>query len=309
MAVIWQLSILNFPNKTLIRGVITEKLPYNSEERYNTVFHSLRILRSYFIKTETDKAFTLHTRNTSYDMQTDSKGSFEVWLQESYDPKWIFRLKSSGQVLNVNKHYPIVFNCQGFKLGVISDIDDTLIMSYTSNVWKRVSTLLFRKPQHRKPIGFTKQLLNHLKNYPTGFFYVSKSESNLFGLLSNFLMYNSFPKGTLFLTPYLRFKELFKTKKGWNFKLNTIRLLLKNNLCEHYILFGDDTQQDLDIYHEVVLENKGKIDHIFIRQTRKSVSSRHQSLIQKLNKQGISVQFFQENDIPDLMPYSKYSSI
>ena len=105
-----------------------------------------------------------------------------------------------------------------------------------------MSTLLFVSPNKRKPINFTKEILNKIDTKKGRVFYVSKSEGNLFVMLTKFIINNNLPAGHLTLTPYIRFNQLLRPKKGKDFKEQMIRLIMDNSPEKKFILMSDDTQ-------------------------------------------------------------------
>jgi len=85
-------------------------------------------------------------------------------------------------------------------------------------------------------------------------------------LITSIFRFNEIPNGALFLTPYLKFKSLFKPKKG-NHKLRFLHQLLTNLPDKNFILIGDDTQKDIDIYTQIVYLFRSQISKVYIRQT------------------------------------------
>ncbi|MCK5816257.1 MAG: App1 family protein, partial [Flavobacteriaceae bacterium] len=122
----------------------------------------------------------------------------------------------------------------------------------------------------------------------------SKSESNLFEILTSFISENKFPKGVLLLTPYLNFKQLLKGNKKIDFKLNTIHFIIENSLNKKFILFGDDTQKDMEIYETIVKSFPNKIERIYIRKTKKHLSKQKSKLLNKLKETFPKTIYFNE---------------
>jgi len=180
---------------------------------------------------------------------------------------------------------------------VISDIDDTIMVSYTADFYKRISTVAFNNPKRRKSILYTYQLLKTLEEQGSRMFYVSKSESNLFGMISSFISHHNFPKGDIFLTPYLRFNQLFRSKDT-RYKEDTINFIITNS-SKNFILIGDDSQMDMDAYAHTVSKFPDRIFRIYIRQTKKNRSRVQLQKWQDLKATGVNVTYFDKSDVFD----------
>ena len=81
-----------------------------------------------------------------------------------------------------------------------------------------------------------------------------------------------------------------------NFKKDTIRLIIENNGPKKYILFGDDTQKDLEVYSDIVKENAQRIQQVYIRQTKSGLSGDHKRIIKDLERFGVQVKLFKEDE-------------
>jgi phosphatidate phosphatase APP1 len=88
----------------------------------------------------------------------------------------------------------------------ISDIDDTFLISHSSNLRKRLYVLLTKNAHSRKPFD---GVVNHYKllatarttsTNPNPFFYVSSSEWNLYDFIKEFTRKNEMPDGVYLLS-------------------------------------------------------------------------------------------------------------
>ncbi len=156
-------------------------------------------------------------------------------------------------------------------------------------------------PNKRKNIDFTKELFKGFKKLDARVFYVSKSEYNLFGMLTSFIEYNKLPKGQLILTPYLKFSQLLNPKKNRNFKTNHIRFIIENLLTNGFVLIGDDSQRDMEIYLEIARKFPERILKIYIRQTKKKILFHQKQMWEKLKSTGIPVKYFKADSDVDVV--------
>jgi len=295
MAVVWKLSIISLQSKSLIKGVILKKNPFYKRGEFG-VFDNLNMLiKSYFTSPLKNSDIRIVLEDKDYLVVTDAYGMFELKLDISFKTKpkiiiWFQNIK-----LNINQNYPVFFKNENSKIAVISDIDDTILVSHTANTLMRIGVLSLVPSHKRETILLTQKLLNLINKNPTNVFYVSKSESNLFKTLYSFISKNNLPKGALLLTPYLNFKQLLHGKKEKDFKLNTIEFILKNSPDKKFILFGDDTQKDMEIYATIVKLFPNKIERIYIRQTVKRLNKQKTTLLKKLKEAFFATIYFNES--------------
>lgn len=156
--------------------------------------------------------------------------------------------------------------------GVISDIDDTLLVSHSTRIMRKLRLMLFRNAHTRKAIPKLKNFQAHLRDLneagdPADFFYVSNSEWNLYDFLRDFFHINELPKGVFFLQGLKKgLRDLFKSGKiNNNHKLNSIEFLLRFYPTKCYILVGDNGQKDMEIYSNVVAKYSDRIKGVIIR--------------------------------------------
>ena len=293
MPLIWQISILNFKKKTIVDGVILER-GQTVQNKTNTTNAFKRVLGSYFKKTYANKEIIISIDGLQHHLITNYKGGFSLELDlQTYNSIEIFP-KDSSKPIEILQTYPVTFKNGDFPLAIISDIDDTILVSHTSSVWKRINTLLFVSPHKRKPIGFTQEILNAINTKKGRVFYVSKSESNLFVLLTKFIEHQNLPTGSLMLTPYLRLNQLIKPKKGRYYKERKISSIVDNSPEKKFILMGDDTQQDIAVYLKIAELYPDNIFKIYIRKTRKILLEKKKEQLNKLMSTTVPVLYFSD---------------
>lgn len=300
MAFVWQISVLVLSSKTIIKGVILKGAHPPENKRTSVLENLIRLIKSYAraplkaakIKIELDK--------NEFQVFTNKQGIFKLELDYTLEKEPEIDIFFEDKGLSINQEYPVFFKNLNGKIDIISDIDDTILVSHTANIIKRIGVLSFVNPLKRKTVQFTQQLLDVSNAHPCNVFYVSKSESNLFCVLYSFINNNQLPKGILLLTPYLNFKQLLKGKKGKDFKLNNIQYLIENSDDKKFILFGDDTQRDMEVYAIIVKTYPKRIARIYIRQTKRIVNKRKRMLWKNLKEIFPSTVYFNESTDIDL---------
>jgi len=178
-------------------------------------------------------------------------------------------IKAEGEVMIVSG---------GIDFGVISDIDDTVMVSHSTDTLKKLRLMLFKNARTRVPFegvaAFYRALHTGKKGGPgqNPLFYVSSSEWNLYDLLVDFFEFRSIPSGPLLLQELEH--SIFKFWKSGGgdheHKFEKIRFLLSFFPELHFILIGDSGQRDPDIYLRVANEFPGRIKAVYIRCVKKS---------------------------------------
>ncbi len=183
---------------------------------------------------------------------------------------------------------------------VVSDIDDTVLISHSTRVWAKLKLMLFRNALTRMPFKGVATFYCALEKgkekdafYP--FFYVSSSEWNLYDLLENFFDHNNMPKGVFMLRKLEHsIYKFWKTGQGdHENKYNNIKFLLNLFEKQNFILIGDSGQRDTLIYNRLAHEFPGRIDAIYIRKigSKTSITNIEQfnSRLEKVNTSFLQV--------------------
>lgn len=185
----------------------------------------------------------------------------------------------------------------------ISDIDDTIMVSYSKTILRRMRELLSKNPHTRKTFDATKehyQLLSaaHTKiEQPNPFFYVSSSEWNLYDYLVETFRFNGFPEGTFLLNQLKRWRDLLKTgKTGHEGKLLRIMRIIDVFPNQKFIFLGDNSQQDPAIYAKIAEKYGKNVIAVYIRNVRSSKSLATQEILNKLEDKNIKTCFFKESE-------------
>ena len=155
---------------------------------------------------------------------------------------------------------------------ILSDVDDTFLVSHSTKFFRKIRLLLFRNALTRLPFpgvaAFYKALVRGKEK--DGFnpiFFVSSSEWNLYDLLIEFCNHRGIPRGP-FLLKKMRTSVLDFLKSGGGHhehKLEKFRYLFEMFKDSEFILIGDSGQKDPEIFLTIAKEFPGRIRAIYIR--------------------------------------------
>lgn len=164
------------------------------------------------------------------------------------------------------------------EFGVISDIDDTILVTEATSLRRMLGNVLFRNAHSHRVLDGVAGFYQALQRGRTGrpdnpFFYVSSSPWNLYDVLEAFLEINGIPPGPLLLRDLGLGRPKVAPPPGvtgsaavhFGHKLHEIQDLLRAYPRLPFVLLGDSGQQDARIYREVVRRHPGRIRAIYIR--------------------------------------------
>jgi phosphatidate phosphatase APP1 len=298
MAFIWHFTAVELKDTVLVTGTILKHETSIDKPAQSIFSNAWYVLSSYRKQAYKRKLIQLKTKDHHFKFKTSKRGYFiEILPVSQLSAFKIY--DENNAVLKINQIHPYYFKNSKTAFEVISDIDDTVIHSHTASALKRIFTILFKKPKRRNKVLFSNALLDFFNEKKFRIAYLSKSESNLFGLITAIFRFNDVPDGPLFLTSYLKFKSLFKPKKGKH-KLDFLHQLLQNLPDKQFFLIGDDTQKDMDIYREIIHHYKPQIKKVYIRQTGFSIDDEQKKKWETLKSTGVDCVYFQDDDDSDL---------
>jgi phosphatidate phosphatase APP1 len=185
----------------------------------------------------------------------------------------------------------------------ISDIDDTVMVSHSATIWRRLRELFIKNPRTRKTFPHAQKHYELLANahtnpdQPNPFFYVSSSEWNLYDYLVETFRYNKLPEGAFLLNQIKQLKHFFKTgKTGHEGKLLRVMRILDVFPNQKFIFFGDNSQQDPTIYTTIAKKYPKNIAAIYIRQVVDKKASATQLLLTTVEDKGIKTCLYKNSE-------------
>ncbi|QGG41378.1 App1 family protein [Aeromicrobium yanjiei] len=149
------------------------------------------------------------------------------------------------------------------RLGILSDVDDTVIKTGVQRVGQMVLHTLAGSELTREAFPGAAALYRDLAAGDTNpVFYVSSSPWNLHAFLTAFLEHHEFPRGPLLL------RDLLGTHAGREDKHGRIREILDLHPDLQFVLIGDSGEKDPAIYADIVRSYPGRILAVYIREVR-----------------------------------------
>ncbi|MGJ8593391.1 MAG: App1 family protein [Aquaticitalea sp.] len=265
--------------------------------------HAVSIIHMFRIKPYPNVEVTLNFKNITVTTKTLMDGFFRFTIPYSED------LESGWHPYTVTckmSKFGIV-NCGEMlkpfesKLGIISDIDDTFLISHSGNFFKKLYVLLLRNlnrrkiyedvVQHYKALSLAGQSNEVASN---SFFYVSSSEWNLYEFIDSFARLHDLPKAVIKLKDIKSGISdfLFTGRGNHDHKFVKIKEIISFYPHLQYVLLGDDSQQDPYIYEGICKIFPENIKAVYIRQTGSKRKSALEILIKNIESLDVATCYF-----------------
>lgn len=248
------------------------------------------------------------------EVTADEEGYFEVAFDTrgcvSADPPPARRWREVGLELLAPRHpEPVRAIAQvltppaSAELGVISDIDDTVMRTGAYDLLANWRTILLHDAEGRVPFrgvaAFYRALERGTRGEPVNpVFYVSSSPWNLYDLLERFMALHGIPAGPMFLRDFGLDRTRLFTSSHRSHKLAAVERLLAFYPPMRFILIGDSGQHDAAIYAEVVRRHPGRVLAVYIRDvtTSEEIDQEARALLEEVRRAGVRATF-----CPDLI--------
>lgn len=273
----------------------------------NVIANIIHLTRLFFVKPLPNVRVRLEWGNQQIYARTASDGFFKCeWKSDhSVAVGW------QAVVVNlVNEQNEITATGEGkifvphaTQYGFISDIDDTVLVSHSANTRKKLRVMFTKNPRSRKTFADVVKFYNLLAfahtepAVPNPFFYVSSSEWNLYDDLNEFFKHNDLPKGAFLLNQIKRWYQLLKTggtkHQG---KLTRVVRILDAFPKQRFVLLGDNSQSDPEIYAAIANKYPEKIVAIYIRNIGNEKESATNALLESLSNKDIQTCHFKHTD-------------
>ena len=265
----------------LIQGRMEEKKTFSQAKKDDSWFQNLwRTLRQ--VKGEEIKNRTIFAlvNGEKFQSQGDDEGyfSFDITTQHALKTgyeKIILTIEGNS---DASEAEAMIVGSEPL-VGIISDFDDTIIVSNVTNKVELGYNTVFKNYKQRTVVPtmlerFEKILTQNPKDAPSTLFILSGSPQQLFFAVEDFLAFHHFPRHTLILkkahgdnTDPLTDQFAYKTQK--------IERLIKLYPTMEWIMFGDSGERDAEVYKFIKKKYPSKVRAYYIRDVESGVITRY----------------------------------
>lgn len=273
----------------------------------NGIRHAVSIIQMFRIKPIENVEVKLNFKNKVVTTKTLSDGyfRFNVPYSEKIESGW-HPYQVSCQLYD----YGVVENSEILKpfeskVGVISDIDDTFLVSHSGNFFKKLYVMLLKNIHKRKVF---EDVVPHYQalsragqeneTASNSFFYVSSSEWNLYEFIDSFVRLHNLPKAVIKLkkikTGISDF--LFTGRGSHDHKFEKIKDIIMFYPKLEYVLLGDDSQKDPFLYERIVKIFPENIKAIYIRQTSNKKKPKATAVLKNIETMNVETCYFTKSE-------------
>jgi phosphatidate phosphatase APP1 len=263
-------------NLVVYGHVLAGKKEVRTKFTNNTVLNIFYLMKLFFIRSLKGVKVRLQWENQVFHTTTASDGFFKFqWQSDTevtagWHPIIVQLVDNQNNIVEAGEGK--IFIPHSTQYGFISDIDDTVLVSHSARTGKKLRVLFTKNPRRRKTFADVVKFYNLLALAHTEpsllnpFFYVSSSEWNLYDYLNEFFKHNGLPKGAFLLNEIKKWYQLIKTgKTKHQGKLMRVARIIDAFPKQRFILLGDNSQSDPDIYVAIANKHPDKIVAIYIR--------------------------------------------
>jgi len=258
-------------HQIVIQGRMEEKKTFSEAKEddnwFQNIWRTVRQVKGDEIKNQTIFALV---HGEKFETKGDDEGYFEFNITTKKSLKMGYEKIALYIEGNDNAHEAEVMVIDDEPLvGIISDFDDTMIVSNVTNKIKLGYNTVLKNYKQRTVVPnmlerFQKILLKNPKDAPSTLFILSGSPQQLFFAVEDFLAFHHFPKHTLILkkahgenTDPLTDQFAYKTQK--------IERLIKLYPNMSWVMFGDSGEKDAEIYKFIKEKYPNKVLRYYIR--------------------------------------------
>ncbi|MFL5481717.1 MAG: App1 family protein [Gemmatimonadaceae bacterium] len=229
---------------------------------------------------------------TTVKLSADDEGFFSGWIELSEpltsDDEWnVYKVSLIAPVhpehSTADAKGEILIPAKTARFGVISDIDDTVIQSRVSNFLQAARTVMLGNARTRLPFPGVAAFYRALRGGAGGdernpIYYVSSSPWNIFDVITEFMELQKIPRGPLLLRDWDIGWGLLSSSRHLQHKIGPIRDIMGQHPELDFILIGDSSQHDPEIYRQIVGEFPKRVKAIYIRDVTSGSAERSTSV-------------------------------
>ena len=221
------------------------------------------------------------------EITADDEGFFSQWVElpepvsapDGWVPIGLELISPTSGASTVTAQSSALLAPPSARFITISDMDDTVLQSHVTSIVQALRTVILGNARTRLPFPGVAAFYRALHagvggNEQNPIFYVSSSPWNLYDLLIDFLDHQGIPEGPLTLRDWDLDRSALGSGRLHNFKDAAIRDIMATYPHLPVILIGDSSQQDPEIYRNVVREFPERVLAIYIRDVKRTAERR-----------------------------------
>lgn len=289
----------------MIMGHVLEKPSHIFTSRNSFSANVFSLLKLFAIDTISQVPLRMEFQGVVYETKSEYDGFFKFDFVPAaapgigWHPIRVDMLNAAGDAITFSEGEIYVPHQSQYMF--VSDIDDTIMKSYSATIFKRLYELLMHNPVQRRLFDNTAKFYKALSesNAADGllnpFFYVSSSEWNLYDYLNTVFNQHELPKGVFLLNSYKKLRSFIQTgKQGHEGKLFRIARIITAFPNQRIVLLGDNSQKDPEIYTAIAEKYPDSVHAVIIRNVRKEKVVATKAFLKNVQHLGIHAHLFEK---------------
>ena len=268
--------------KIIVRGRVLENegvVKIEDSNSWNNFVQTVRMLESDEVK---NTKILIEFEDKIFTTQTDNDGYFYTEIYHEIEPTHSSTMEWKTAKITATEYTDDQGNPSSAKASfllphaateyiVVSDVDDTVIETGVNSFLKLqvIFNTLFQNHETRTPFEGVAEVLHKLSMNEAGhqvnpIFYLSNSPWNLYHLIYGIFKFRDIPIGPIFLRDFgiKKGKEKYKFSNHKKLRLEKLMIDFPE---KQFVLIGDATEKDAEIYLDVFNEFPDRVKKIFIR--------------------------------------------
>lgn len=254
----------------VVEGRVVEQrdggTPDAQDGRLRNLARNLRLFRNDERKR---RPVSLHLGDESWHTTTDQEGYFRVELPPASlsVPGWH---KVSARSAAGEGEGELLLLPPGNRRGLISDLDDTLVLTAVTSRLRMLGNTFLRNPAQRVAVGgmaplYARVVAANPRPEAAPLVYLSASPRQLHEPIARFLELNGFPKGILVTKRVTDDRSSEPLVDQFAYKTRKIEDILARWPEVGFVLVGDDGERDPEIYDRLRTLHPDRVEAIWIR--------------------------------------------
>ena len=229
------------------------------------------LLQASYRRFETDELPGARVRLTISDRELDAVSDDEGYAHFDFEPPATHGTALSGRLSlpdidgSRDADVQIVRPSASARFGIISDVDDTVLVTNATSMLRMMRLTLLSSSASRVAFDGVAPFYQALVKGGNPMFYVSSSPWNLYEFLDDFMATRGLPSGPLLLRDFGLEQDRLVAGPHERHKFAAISSVLERHASLAFVLIGDSGQHDPEIYRRVVEAYPDRIRAVYIR--------------------------------------------
>jgi len=261
-------------HKVIVEGRLLHKKTQSIASKDDNLFQNLWRKTGQLINNEIkNENLSLTLDDKIYKTISDDEGYFSFTLdsnktlKQEYKPLKVQINKNNFSICKT----PIIETKKEY-LGIISDFDDTIVVSNVTNKIKLALNLLFKNYKQRDTVAdmsetFNLIISNNPPKTPSTLFFITGSPNQLSSSIKEYLTLHNYPKATL-ITKKIHGDNPDALFDQFKYKTKKIEKLIKLYPNIKWYFFGDSGEKDREVYTCIARHFPEKVKAILIRNVK-----------------------------------------